>query len=573
MAKWEIVEADVMEWAKAYTGQKFHAAIMDPPYHLGPKGFMNRGWDAGEYGISFRPETWAALAEHLLPGAWIFAFASSRGWHRMAVAMEDAGLILQPSIFVNGEVLELPLAFLHVEGQSFPKATRIDIKLDQNAGVTGNRSRKVYGDGNQYYPTPDRTNPNPMDWETKAQDRFTEYNAVTDLAQAWQGHRYGGQVLKNAATTVVLAYKPLPGQVRPIICAQKLWTTPRLDCIVETGAGALWVDGGRIGTEFVATTGRSDEKHAKSQSLGDSWSGVVDETPHQGRWPANFCLLHSPGCIRVGTKRVKGSGRLSDNPSPGGYDVGFGGSRDNNKYADADGLEEVEEWRCVEGCAVKALGEQSGQRLSGYRVNPSTNKTTWFGANDGSYIEGERGYSDSGSCTRFYHNADWSYEIAERLAMVNPVLYMAKAGRGERDAGLEEFDLKAVNPNYGKGGFKRPTDEPKREIAPFRNPHPTVKPIALIRWLATLLLPPKSYAPCCVLVPFAGVASEGIGCMLAGWEEIIMIEQESEYVEIGKARMSWWQERYDRGLHDVKEILKSNKKKKDIPNQIRLKGL
>ena len=50
----------------------------------------------GMSGIAFRPETWAALARHLLPGAFIMAFASSRGWHRLACAMEDAGLTIRP---------------------------------------------------------------------------------------------------------------------------------------------------------------------------------------------------------------------------------------------------------------------------------------------------------------------------------------------------------------------------------------------------------------------------------------------------------------------------------------------
>jgi hypothetical protein len=35
--------------------------------------------------------------------------------------------------------------------------------------------------------------------------------------------------------------------------------------------------------------------------------------------------------------------------------------------------------------------------------------------------------------------------------------------------------------------------------------------------------------------------SEAIGAMLAGWEEIEAIESDSEYCEIGEARMKYWQ--------------------------------
>ncbi|GAF69059.1 unnamed protein product, partial [marine sediment metagenome] len=91
-----IVCADVLDWAAEYDGPKFHALLCDPPYHLGANGFMNKSWDAAKYGIAFNPDTWAALAQHLHPGAFGMAFASARGWHRLAVAIEDAGLRIHP---------------------------------------------------------------------------------------------------------------------------------------------------------------------------------------------------------------------------------------------------------------------------------------------------------------------------------------------------------------------------------------------------------------------------------------------------------------------------------------------
>ncbi len=94
----EIINSDIMEWAKTYKGPKSHALLCDPPYHL---GFMNKAWDqAGPDAIAFNPATWAAIGEHLLPGGFGMAFAASRGWHRMAVAIEDAGFIIHPSVFM-----------------------------------------------------------------------------------------------------------------------------------------------------------------------------------------------------------------------------------------------------------------------------------------------------------------------------------------------------------------------------------------------------------------------------------------------------------------------------------------
>ena len=143
--KYKIYNEDVIEWAKQYDKVKFHALLCDPPYHLqsivkrfGKKGsapakhgtdgvfqrassgFMGQEWDGGD--IAFNPETWALLGEHLYDGAFGMAFAASRNWHRLAIAIEDAGFIIHPTIF------------LWANGQGFPKATNIDKQIDKKAG-------------------------------------------------------------------------------------------------------------------------------------------------------------------------------------------------------------------------------------------------------------------------------------------------------------------------------------------------------------------------------------------------------------------------------------------------------
>ena len=62
----------------------------------------------------------------------------------------------------------------------------------------------------------------------------------------------------------------------------------------------------------------------------------------------------------------------------------------------------------------------------------------------------------------------------------------------------------------------------------------------ILRWLATLLLPPEEYAPRRILIPFCGTMSEGIGAHLAGWEEVVGIEQDEGYCKIGDARWKHW---------------------------------
>lgn len=127
---------DCLEVLASMPENSIDSAVMDPPYHLtsiverfGPDdakptkadgatgvykrsaaGFMGKQWDGGD--IAFQVETWHAVLRVLKPGGYLLAFASTRGFGRMSVAIEDAGFITHPLI-------------AWVFGSGFPKATRI----------------------------------------------------------------------------------------------------------------------------------------------------------------------------------------------------------------------------------------------------------------------------------------------------------------------------------------------------------------------------------------------------------------------------------------------------------------
>ena len=75
------------------------------------------------------------------------------------------------------------------------------------------------------------------------------------------------------------------------------------------------------------------------------------------------------------------------------------------------------------------------------------------------------------------------------------------------------------------------------------NSHPTVKPLALMRWLCRLVTPPGGV----ILDPFAGSASTGCAALLEGFS-FTGIEQDADYVVIGQARLRYW-ERVARRYH------------------------
>jgi len=101
--------------------EQFDACITDPPYHLtsivkrfgfegsapaqfgtdgafarASRGFMGKQWDGGD--IAFRPETWRLVWDVLKPGAHLAAFGGTRTFHRMAVAIEDAGFEIRDTL-------------------------------------------------------------------------------------------------------------------------------------------------------------------------------------------------------------------------------------------------------------------------------------------------------------------------------------------------------------------------------------------------------------------------------------------------------------------------------------------
>lgn len=68
------------------------------------------------------------------------------------------------------------------------------------------------------------------------------------------------------------------------------------------------------------------------------------------------------------------------------------------------------------------------------------------------------------------------------------------------------------------------------------NRHPTLKPLDLCRYLATMILPPGGDAT--LLVPFAGSGSEMIGALMAGWSSVTGIELSPEHVATAHERIA-----------------------------------
>lgn len=443
-----LFHADCRDVLRSLADNSIHSVVCDPPYALvsivkrfgkpgsapakdvygrGAAGFMGKQWDTGE--VAFSEEFWAEVLRVLKPGGHVVAFSGTRTYHRMAVAIEDAGFEIRDQ-----------LGWLY--GSGFPKShdvsKGIDKKRDDRADIikvttfmadaadaagisrADVDSHMGTSDMGGWWlsrlqhrcacPTPEqyarlkeflslsdekdgdvaRLNERKGEWGEAAKVRGTiettgglhggsgntvgsftgqqlAPDAVLPEAVQWQGW---GTALKPAWEPICLARKPLIGTVA--------------ENVLEHGTGAINIDGSR----------------------------VPGGNEHQlGRWPAN--IVH-------------------------------------------DGSDEV----------VAAFPDREGATSNGRK-----------GA-QGLYEDGigssaqKPGYADSGSAARFF--------------------YCAKASRADRDAGLATFETKTVDVLAGHRSrrmeeVKRPDGAPP---ATGKNTHPTVKPTSLMQWLCRLVTPP-----------------------------------------------------------------------------------
>lgn len=464
------IHDDVEHWADNYAGEKFHAILCDPPYglneeeldtaeimrawlndeHFTPErgGFMGRSWDS----IVPGPRIWRGLRNHAYPGAYLFAFCGTRTADLLSIAIRLAGW---------EKVDEIQWCY----GNGFPKNHNISKAIDRKAGAKGEviatrkHQPKFDAEGFDY-----RKKDN--GYNSKDRATFEERAPATDMARVWDGY---GTALKPAHEPILVFRNPIIGTYA--------------ENAITTGAGGLNIEGARVGSDPISAHGGGQNK-ARIYGGGIGIPAIeAGANPHNGRYPANLILGHSPSCNDSG---------------------------------------------CVEGCAVARLGAQSGELTSGSIAGARKNiSNTGYG----SIQLGRAHIGDTGTAARFFQQIDW------RLDLADPFIYIAKASTSERETGLSHLAPRIVN-----DGRDTPIDNAyQRGDTLRRNIHPTLKPIALAVYLATLLLPPVEYGPRRICVPFGGVGSEAIGCMLAGWEDVMAIEREAEYIPIGQARIEWWQ--------------------------------
>ena len=410
--------------------------VTDPPYEL---GFMGKQWDAS--GIAYNVQLWRECLRVLKPGGHLLAFGGTRTYHRMAVAIEDAGFEIRDSIH-------------WVYGSGFPKSLDVSKAIDKAAGA----EREVVAPG-KYAGRGRVPSGSQVDVGDSAASVVTA--PATDDARRWQGW---GTALKPAHEPIVLARKPLIGTVA--------------NNVLTHVTGALNIDGCRI--DFQSDADRTETVSKNQHADFDTAPGgnriygdftMVPRTNYDpsGRWPAN--VIH-------------------------------------------DGSDEV-----VDRFPNSKGGAYPTQR------SPAVN--TAFGEGQPT-PGGPRQMGDDGSAARFFAATPYTDLDGDSF------IYCPKPGRKERNAGLDGLDERPAGGMQGTIDKTLKTGSGNERNNMQQNHHPTVKPLALMRYLIRLITPPGGT----VLDPFAGSGTTLAAATLEKFNSI-GIELTDDYLPIIQARITW----------------------------------
>ena len=298
----EILRGDCLEVMASMPAESVEAIVTDPPYGL---GFMGKKWDELPPG----PEFAAAALRVLKPGGHLLAFGGTRTYHRLTVAIEDAGFEIRDC-----------LSWLY--GSGFPKSHNVSKAIDKAAGA----EREVVGrqtlTGTAVKPEHFKANLN--GGESPGSITIDLTAPATEDAAKWEGF---GTALKPSWEPVVVARKPLIGTVAANV--------------LEHGTGALNIDGCRV-AGIKPVMRRTDTVVAANAMAGESTGATsTGEVTTEGRWPANTVLDEDAAAIldeQVGerTARPNSYGATAERSNAEGY-----GSQTWNKsgpvYADTGG--------------------------------------------------------------------------------------------------------------------------------------------------------------------------------------------------------------------------------------------
>jgi DNA modification methylase len=525
---WALVNGDCVQAMAKFKPCRFDAVVTDPPYEL---GFMGKSWDAS--GIAFDPNTWRAVWRVLKPGGYLLAFGGSRTFHRIAVAIEDAGFEIRDTLSWN-------------YGTGFPKSKTDKSGMQPGMGTALKPAFEPVIMARKPVPLAETVRAAALEALECLCQVDTSAKMDTCLFESLQAAGFWSTAPSLSATLDALS-KPgstfttetafaLTIDLKTLSSSLSRITpgTTTQDQTPDVGRLSVACTAAASSSSVLAKCERLSATTAGALAIGPpaetgtapggarfstDWEPIImARKPLGGRTVAANVAEWGTGALNIDGCRIASAAPVQRAAGgPGGYSEA---ERESGHYEKGTGRQYQDAGRwpanvCLDEEAARLLDEQSGH----LRPGESPNKRSGLGYMGGASGQEGRGrvvLDRGGGASRFY--------------------YVAKASRAERDAGCEHLPAKsggeATDREDGSIGTQNPRAGAGR-TGGARNHHPTVKPIALMRWLVRLVTPPGG----CVLDPFTGSGTTGVAALEEGFNFVGM-EQSEEYAEIIRARLT-----------------------------------
>jgi site-specific DNA-methyltransferase (adenine-specific) len=473
---------------KSYPDNHFDSIVTDPPYGI---EFLGKDWDSNTGAI----ETWQECFRVLKPGGHLLAFSAARTYHHLATNIENTGFEIRDQ-----------LMWIYASG--FPKAQDIGKAIQKRQGVEKSKPQKGTNaftksgmsfsedtDNNEYDPKKDEVIP------------------TSPEAQQWAGWK---TALKPGHEPIVMARKPFKGST--------------IDNVLKHGTGALNIDATRIGDEVREIKDivpiRETSQFAGKANNGKDGNGFnykpLGDKTYVGRFPSNVMgeitdyqkYFYCPKVSRA--ERHCGFESVPDRVcGPGGDDY----IAENENYllrknkgsldhipTDSDGmLDKGVLYQHTKGGSLDHIPTGKGGMYdnhgTGVMYNIGTDMKskksnldhipTGNNIGDGVYAPGTPGNK-------------------------NNAVGKIQTGLTDKNGNVQTFTSDPATHNLG-------------------NNHPTVKPVALMKYLIQLVTPEGGK----VLDPFTGSGSTGMAAVEADMC-FTGCELDPNYVKIANKRIQAW---------------------------------
>jgi len=545
----EIIEGDCREVLKEFDASSIDAVVTDPPYGL---AFMGKHWDYDVPDIGI----WQEVLRVLKPGGHLLSFGGSRTYHRMAVAIEDAGFEIRDQI-------------MWIYGSGFPKSSNQDGDWEgwgtalkpahepivvarkpligtvsanlakHGVGALNIDGARIHGDdaqGGEYTvkrlkpgATLDKTGGN---W--RPEEGGVEYHGTMKPG------RWPANIIHDGSDEVLAAFPQARGQIADASSSSESRKTQNVYGNMKRGNGregeasANDPNDGTVGFKMKPGARRDDSGSAarffKSAEHDEGELLIWRAKAILGQW--NPELANTADNSSSLSNRAVGSA-LSDAVTWASY----GGRQLNDLTGLSTTVTPNELKRISEAAIATILSFESGCSLESPHVKPFllNARASVAEATEPTGITTitiSHWRSDGSAAPVTLKCTPQSTE-AGGLGSGKRFAYAAKASKKDRDDGLTTLEKPVVTFATANGTSGKPSSISEGRTTAYKNTHPTVKPTDLMRYLCRLVTPPGGT----VLDPFMGSGSTGRGAVLEGFS-FIGIEMDASYYDIADARIA-----------------------------------